>query len=954
MQVKLDTGLVGAMVVLCFACGSADVRADTVVNPSTEYLNRIKGAETIQPLGDTPFGESISLFNGALSFRQTDISYPGIGPSITLTRSYEASGSPLTYGNDLPMGDWDLSIPRIATVVSGNRMGNKGIWTTGAVTVSPEGTTSIARCTGFGEIIHAPYGYGLSWWHGYQLITGDGSSQPLMKRTPSNSLAPGDDVAAYPIVTPGHWMISCLSSTANAPAGEAFLATAPDGTKYWFNHLAYGEPMEMLIEQIPHMNNPDDSLATAPGGEGDGASTPAPTGSDPNVYWGEDEQYLPRKMGYMYATRVEDRFGNWVSYTYDLNNRLTEINASDLRKVVVTWRSDAPLIDRITLQPGSADARIWRYEYSTPTVRETRELIRVIQPDQTAWELMMAATNQLKVPAADPDNRCGVRSFTQVAADDNLALITIAHPSGLIGNFWLSYRAHARSWVPTICAQMNGTLSPWVERRAPVYLSLSITSKTIEGVGVPPATWSYQYSPAAGSSDAECLAAGCRDWKWTEVTDPGLETIHYQFSTRWGYREGKLESTVIGTMARGQDFPSGLQSESLGYADPQLAWNFPTRLGEAMEDSIAFSNTAPTETLSPEVLSQVTRQEVLFSRQTTTFDRFGQPERVVRSNSLGNTRTDTTTYWPADGQWVLGQVWKITQGGKLASQTEYDAKILPQRVYSFGVLTATYGYDASGLLSAITDPLGNVTRVENYHRGVPQLIQFADASIVTPTVDDFGQIRAVKNQLGDSTTYEYDSMGRMTKLGFPAGDSLPWNPVTRKFTLGLVAAYGLPAGHWQQTVETGAARTSTFYDALWRPRLMLTQDTGNTLSKSFVVKRYDEKSREIFSSYPVDALTSVDQALLGVRTTFDALGRVEVVSQDSEQGVLTTISTYLPHFRTRITNPRQFQTTTGFQIFDTPTEQSPIRIEAPEGVTTTIVRDLLGKPLSITREGPAG
>ena len=954
MQGKLDTGLVGAMVLLCFACAATDGRADTLVNPSTEYLNRIKGAETIQPLGETPFGESISLFNGALSFRQTDIFYPGIGPAITLSRSYEASGSPLTYGNDLPMADWDLSIPRIATVVSGDRMGNKGIWKVHPLVVTQTGTTNVARCTEFGEINHAPYGYGLSWWHGYQLITGDGSSQPLLKRTATNPLAPGNNVAAYPIVTPGHWMISCLPNAANGLAGEAFLATAPDGTRYWFNHLAYGAPMEMLIEQIPHMNNPDSPMVTVPADGGDGSPTPPPTGDDPNVYWGQDEQYLPRKMGYLYATRVEDRFGNWVSYTYDASNRLTEINASDQRKVVLTWRTDAPLVDQITLQPGSVGARTWRYEYSTPTVRETRELIRVVQPDQTAWDLMMGASNQLKMQSADPDNRCGVRSFTQIAADDNRALITIAHPSGLVGSFWLSLRAHARSWVPTICAQMNGTLSPWVERRPPVYLALSITSKTIQGVGVAPATWTYRYSPAAGSSEAECIASGCRDWKWAEVTDPGLQTTHYQFSTRWGYLEGKLQGTVVGTTAQGQDFPAGLQVVSSSYADPQATWTFPTRIGQAMEDSIAFSNTAPTETLSPEVLSQVTRQDVVFSRQTTSFDRFGQPETVLRFNSLGNSRTDTTAYWPVDQQWVLGQAWKISQGGKLASQTEYDAKILPQRVYNFNVLMATYGYHASGLLSAITDPLGNTTRVDNYHRGIPQRIGFADTTVVTPMVDDFGQIRTVSNQLGDNTSYTYDSMGRMTRLDFPAGDSMPWNPVTRNFTLEIAGAYGLPAGHWKQTVETGAARTSTFYDVLWRPRLLINEDTGNALSKSFVVKRYDESSREIFSSYPVDSLLSVDDSVLGVRTSYDALGRVIAVSHDSEQGVLTTASTYLPQFRTRITNPRQFQTTTSFQTFDVPTEQSPIRIEAPEGVTTIIERDQFGKPVKITRQGPAG
>ena len=957
MRNVLDKRLVLATTLVVALWAAPSGRADTLVNPSTEYLNRIKVSESVQPMGDSPFGENISLYSGALSFRQTDISFPGIGPTISLTRSYEASGSPITYANDLPMADWDLSIPRISTIVAGNRMGYQGIWSVQPLIVTQTGSISVARCTNIGEIDHSPFGYGLAWWHGYQLITGDGASQALLKRTATNTLAPGNQTALYPIVTPGHWMVSCLAGTSNGLAGEAFMATSPDGTKYWFDHLAYGAALETLVESIPHWNNPDAPLATAPADAGDGttgATSTTPTDPTPNVYWGEDQQFLPRKMGHMYASRVEDRFGNWLTYSYDANDHLVEINASDLRKVQITWRTDAPLIDRITLQPGSAGARTWRYEYANPTIREIRALLRVVQPDETRWDFEMGGANQVQVPPANQDNECGIRTFTQIPSDDNWSWITIGHPSGLVGQFNMSVRAHSRSWVPTMCAQLDGTLMPWVERLPPVYLALSVTSKSISGAGVAPATWNYKYSPARGSSKDECTAAPCRDWKWVEVTDPSNQTTHYNFSTRWGHSEGRLQSTVTAVTVAGQDFPTGLRVQDLSYADPLQAWPFPTRIGEAIDDARSFSNTATTETRSPEVLSRLTVQEVVFSTQTTSFDRFGQPETVVRSNSTGSSRTDSTTYWPVDGQWVLGQVWKSLLAGKLAGQTEYDARIQPVRTYSFGVLTATYAYHPTGLVASITDPLGNLTRLDNYKRGVPQRVEFADASVVVPTVDDFGQIRVLTNQLGDSTSYGYDAMGRMVRLDYPAGDSIAWNPVLRNFTMGLVAAYGLPVGHWKQTVETGAASTSTYYDALWRPRLILTEDKANGASKSFVVKRYDESSREVFSSYPVDLLASVDDALLGVRTEYDALGRVSAMRQDSEQGVLVTTSSYLPQFRVRITNPRQYQTTTSFQIFDVPSEQAPIRIEAPEGVTTIIERDPFGKPQRISRQGPAG
>lgn len=952
MQGKVDISLVGALAFLCLAFGAADIRADTYANPSTEYLNRIKVAESVQPLGDTPFGENISLYTGVVSFRQTDISYPGIGPTITLSRSYEASGSPLTFSNDLPMADWDLSIPQISTVIPGNRMGNQGTWS-----VLTAGTRSQARCTQFNEISGQPYAYGLSWWHGYQLVTGDGGSQPLLRRTASNFLAPGNDAAAYPIVTPAHWMVSCLPATNNSMPGEAFMALAPDGTKYWFNQLVYGPSLETLVESMRYPNTPGDGADTArvDGSAGDGSTTSAEPGTEtPNVFWGLDELFLPRQTAHMYASRVEDRFGNWLSYSYNTAGHLTEINASDGRKVVVAWRTDAPLVDSITLQPGVPNARTWRYEYSNPTDKWNRVLTRVVQPDQTAWGFTMNYAAQLKLPSPDPNGSCYQRTFTQIAADDNYAAMVINHPSGLVGRFDLSLRAHARSWVPTTCGYVNGGAEPQSELLPVVYLSLSLGRKTFSGPGVEPLAWNYRYSPAWGSTIEECAIYACREWQWVEVTDPEQQTVHYTYSTKWGYTEGKLLSTVAGVFAPGQDSPSGLQVETVAYANPALAWTFPAILGQAMADSQSNSNTAPTETLSPEVLRQTVRQGVTFSRQTLAFDRFGQAESVNSFSSGGPVKSQSFTYWPVGSTWVLGQVWKVSQGTTLVSQTDYDSRILPLRAYNYGLLAATYSYATNGTLATIKDPLNNVTTLSDFYRGIPQRIQFADLSVVAPTADTFGQISAVKNQLGDTTSYSYDAMGRLTRVSFPTADTVAWNPALQGFLQVWTPEFGLPAGHWKQTVETGRGRTTTFYDVMWRPRLLLTEDSADAATRTYVIKRFDDNGREEFSSYPLASVTSVDDTVAGIRTSYDALGRVTVVSQDSELGVLRTTSEYLDGFRTRITNPRNFQTTTSFQTFESPSEASPKLILAPEGLTTTIERDLFGKPLWIRREGPGG
>lgn len=942
---RLTAASLAALVVL-LACVDA-ARADTAASVKTEYTRRIKVGETIQPLGDTPFGESVSLYTGNLSFRQTDISLPGIGPDIVLTRTYEVTGAPTSKTFDLSMGDWDLAVPEITTMIPGKRMGYGGVWN---VEYSTDPT---ARCSHITMVSRAPFGFSLPWWHGYQLVTGDSASQPLVKRTSENTLAPGGNVAAYPILTPSNWMLACLSSTSNGMPGEAFLGVAPDGTRYWFDHLAYGAILETLYDPIPWMNDP----STPPsrenltgGGESLTTGTTVPEEDDPTVYWGFDIQYMKRQTAHMFATKVQDRFGNSVTYRYS-GTSLQEITASDGRHVLVEWRTDAPLVDRIRVMPNTPLERVWRYEYEAPTDPTIRRLVRVVQPDNTSWVLDTDYASAIELPPVDPDGACGSRTFDTGLND--LAVITMEHPTGLRGEFVLSVKARARSWVPTACIQMQGPTGPYNEPLPPVYLTAALTSKAFSGPGVPNRVWQYEYSPARGSTQSECLAAPCQDWQWVEVTDPELHTTHYHYSTRWGYLEGKLLSKTDGVSVRRTDFPDGVQKETYQYADPARSWAYPSRIGAVLADTGTYTNTETTERIVPESSREKRLQGVTFLRETSSFDRFGNPEVVRRASVPGDSRTETTTYWPVDSQWVLGQPWKTTVAGRVISQTEYDARVLPKQVFSFGLLQASYTYAPSGNVATITDPRTNVTTLGDYKRGVPQVIDFPDLTKVRTSVDDLGQVTAVTNQLTDTTGYSYDSMGRITQTRFPTTDTLAWNAVDRGFGRVGEAAYGLPWGHWRHEVRTGTALTTTLYDALWRPRMIIAEDTAVAGSRSYVVKRFDALGHETFSSYPVATAPTVDDDLPGVRTSYDALGRVTTVIQSSELGPLTTRSDYLDGFRTRVTNPRGLATTTSFQTFDEPTQDAPVRIDAPEGVTTVIERDTFGKPLSITRSGPA-
>ena len=73
------------------------------------------------------------------------------------------------------------------------------------------------------------------------------------------------------------------------------------------------------------------------------------------------------------------------------------------------------------------------------------------------------------------------------------------------------------------------------------------------------------------------------------------------------------------------------------------------------------------------------------------------------------------------------------------------------------------------------------------------------------------------------------------------------------------------------------------------------------------------------------------------------------MGQDSEQGVLTTLTEYLPGFETRVTNPLLHDTTTKYHAFDEPSTEAPRVITQSGGAVTEITRDVLGRTLALTR-----
>jgi len=310
------------------------------------------------------------------------------------------------------------------------------------------------------------------------------------------------------------------------------------------------------------------------------------------------------------------------------------------------------------------------------------------------------------------------------------------------------------------------------------------------------------------------------------------------------------------------------------------------------------------------------------------------------------TKIETTTYHDDKANWIIGQVKSQSVNGLPTVSADYNAKARPTAIKQFGTVVQTISYNADGTIASVSDAKNNAIGFSSWMRGVPRLITMPGNTSQSATVDDNGWIRTVTNQVGATTTYGYDAMGRTSSVQYPQDDTVQWNTETTAFVQVASEEFGIPAGHWRQTQSKGNWRRESYFDALWRPLFVREYDSASPATTESIERfTYDHAGRALFRSYP-----SRGSAIsYGTWTEYDPLGRTTSVSVDGEAGLLTTTTSYLGDGSVRVRTPRQTESITRFQAFDKPSNDFPVSIQMPESAVTEITRDVFGKPLVITR-----
>jgi RHS repeat-associated protein len=858
--------------------------AQAALTETEEWARRIKSSEAIAALGSDLFGDSTSFYDGSTTFSVTDIDLPGNNAlPVRMTRTLTAASADTipTYVGTL-MGYWDLDLPYISGVFS-KQYG----WKLG-------GSQPYARCSRPDEPVSLIDNQGITWdyWAGNFLhVPGRGTHALLV----SYRGARPSDGQTTTMGTIDFAQVRCgvaLANSGSAPgfSGEGFQVLTTDGTTYTFDWMTTR------------------GFSTLVRGGGLGTS----------------QQQLGRVEVRLYPTRVQDRFGNTVTYHWT-GTHLDSITASDGRAITFGYNAN----DRIAT--ATANGRTWQYSYVGST---SSTLTSVVLPDNSSWTLSTSQLNLIYDSTNTSKPPCNLlKSWESGIA----RTFVFKHPSGATGEFTFSPTRHGRTRVSNKCFQEPGT--NYIEYGPPILRdTFALTHKKLYGPGLPAQDWSMSYSAAVGGY-ADCCAP---DAKTVTVTNPDASSTVYTYGTRYYLDEGKLLHSQTydpaGTLVR---------DESHDYAINPASPPYPAVMGAlGLLDEDAFADTH----VVPRTRTTLSQEGDSYTNAVNSFDSFAREVSVTRSNSFGGTRTDVTAYYDDLSKWVIGQIKTLTNTntGVVVSQTDYDpASAKPSKTYVFGLAQLSFTYNTDGTLKAASDGLSRTTTLSNWKRGAPQRIDFPDSTYKTAVVDDNGWVSSATDARGNTTAYGYDPVGRLKALTYPANDTVSWAAKNITYAPLTADELGIPAGSWRARSTEGRMQKSIYYDARWQPVLTEERDTSTGAAR-YSKQVYDYAGRATFQSYP----STSSGPTSGTSYSYDALGRLKTKAVAG--GVTLQTVNYLSGNRQQVMDAAGNSTTTSYQAFDAPGADRPTLIQAPEGQTTTINRSLFGEISSVVQSGAEG
>lgn len=551
-----------------------------VVRFDQKYVEAIQKNSTPGVLDENSFGEQVDFFTGSVQFNWVDIDLPSnSGLPVSLHRQLVVEDKLTTGQSDLigfgQFGSLDLPFLKGVHGVNGWRV---------------KSSNPLARCSAAGgppaggASISASDYWGGNWMH----IPGNGDQLLLYSPSPGLPKMAG----SAPLTTKNLWAFECLPTTANGYAGEAFMATSPAGVRYYFDYV--------ITKGYPALSKRYGNYA-------------------------HSTSRMSRVAVYFLASKVEDRFGNWVSYTY-VGDKLSAITSNDGRYIRID-RWDGDRVKEVSSSSGR-----WTYEY--PDVSS----FVVNKPDASRWRLSYTGSLNVVATPSLPlyDHTSGPPRCPAPELSSGEYGISVTSPAGSTARYVFSVKRHYHSNVPRMCNSfIDERLMSYKFLTIPNFNDqLSIASKTITGPGLPVMSWIYQYSGGGGLAFQDICEnppsdIACPQTRYTEVTGPGQSFKRYVFGNMYKKNAGQLLA-----MEEGWKTASGisiLRTTTNSYVDatgqpyPDTAGS----TGSSRFDDVRLAGFRPLQR------TEVTQDGIKHISEVLSFDSRARPLKIQKSSGVG-------------------------------------------------------------------------------------------------------------------------------------------------------------------------------------------------------------------------------------------------------------------------------------------------------------------------------
>lgn len=614
------------------------------------------------------------------------------------------------------------------------------------------------------------------------------------------------------------------------------------------------------------------------------------------------------------VTRIEDRNGNFINFTYRYDNDtqayirlllLDSISFGESSLGTVRFTYEDPTFSGSSNTVGK-NARIKyidfsgrRLEYSYVDVTST-----YLNGSSFADGRRLYQLSQVKLPDGQ---KWQYQYVTSLSADPRLPLKVVTSP--LNGKYEYEY---ASRWVPALGgSSIDAANLRMVTKRTLKSSSGGIISE-----------WQYQYgfstSPDSPDINNVITPTGCVQYRHM-----GYASVNNMWR--------------IGTLQRKTIFPgsacsgSALQEDNYSWESELISYN---------NQYLPRPKVQSTNTYLPRLTSSViSRDGTTYTKTLSNYDSYGNARRIVSQQSGQAAKTADYTYDVKTTPWVIHLLDTEYYGFNSNPNVDrvYDSSGNLTRETSFGK-TNSFGY-SNGEISSHTDPDSKVTNYSSYKMGTPRSETMQEGVSISRNVDSYGnvasetynslpasQIPAGHSDGAVTVSYGYDDANRITSINTPSGADSNYG-----------IAYSFGASN-TRTITRGVFRTTERFDNFGNKTDVIKQDLSGGVANPTVTASfsYDAVNRLREELYPSFGSSTARSKLYA----YDALNRVKTIANSADGSNVSY--DYQANNKVAITNEASRTTTYSYRAFDNPDEKQLIKIEAPESQTTTIDRNILG------------